>query len=70
VKYLWMGRTGVVCGYSMLKGGSPHLCRLRIVHSGSLSEDLICTNRMLALWDPVNRRSSMIIVVDDTSPFL
>jgi hypothetical protein len=24
---------------------------------------LNCTNRMLALWDPVNRHSSMIVVV-------
>jgi hypothetical protein len=28
----WEGR-GVVCGYSELQGGSPHLCRLRTVHS-------------------------------------
>jgi hypothetical protein len=58
----WEG-WGVVCEYSMLQGGSPNLCRLRTVHSGTLSEHLICTDRMLALWDPVNRRSSMIVVL-------
>jgi hypothetical protein len=32
---------GVVCRYSRLQGGSPHLCRLRIIHSESLNEHLI-----------------------------
>jgi hypothetical protein len=58
----WEGR-GVVCGYSMPQGGSPHLCRLMTIHSGTLSKHLNCTDRMLALWDLVTRRSSMIVVV-------
>jgi hypothetical protein len=53
----------VVCGYSRLGGGSPHLFQLRIAHSGTLSEHLICTGHMLALWDPVNQCSLMIVVV-------
>jgi hypothetical protein len=48
----WEGR-GVVCGYSMPQGGSPHLCRLMTIRSGTLSKHLNCTNRMLALWDLV-----------------
>jgi hypothetical protein len=38
--FRWEGR-GVVCGYSELEGGSPHLCILRTIHSGPLNEHLI-----------------------------
>jgi hypothetical protein len=58
----WKGR-GVVCGYSRLQGGSPHLCWLRTIHSGTLSKYLNCTECMLILWFPVNRHSLMILVV-------
>jgi hypothetical protein len=50
-------------GYSRLQGCSLRLCRLRTVRSGTLNEHLICTDHMLALWDPVNQRNSMIVVV-------
>jgi hypothetical protein len=58
----WEGR-GVVCRYSRLQGGSPHMRRLMIVRSGTLSKYLNCTDRMLALWDPVNQRGLTIVVV-------
>jgi hypothetical protein len=51
------------CGYSRLQGGSPWLCRLRTIHSGTLNKYLNYTDLMLALWDPVNWRSSIIVVV-------
>jgi hypothetical protein len=60
--FWWEGR-GVVCRYSELQGGSPCLCQLRTVRSGTLSELSICTDRMLALWDPVNWCSLVIVVV-------
>jgi hypothetical protein len=58
----WEGR-GVDCGYSRLQGGSPRLCWLRTIRSGTLSKYLNCTGHMLALgiawktctqerWDP------------------
>jgi hypothetical protein len=58
----WEGR-GEGCGYSRLQGGSPFLCRLRTISSGTLSEYLNCNEHMLALWEPVNRHSSITIVV-------
>jgi hypothetical protein len=58
----WEGQREA-CGYSRLQGGSPHLCQLRIVRSGTLSKYLNCADLMLALWNPVNRRSSIIVVV-------
>jgi hypothetical protein len=44
----WEG-WGVVCGYLMPQGGSPHLCRLMTIRSGTLSKHLNCIDRMLAL---------------------
>jgi hypothetical protein len=57
----WEGR-GVVCGYLRLQDGSPRLCRLRTIHNRTMSKYLNCTDRMLVIWDPVNRRSSMIVI--------
>jgi hypothetical protein len=54
---------GVVCVYLRLQGGNPHLCWLMTICNGTLSEHLISTDRMLALWDLVNQHSSMIVVV-------
>jgi hypothetical protein len=58
------------CGYSRLQGGSPRLCQLRTVCSGTLSKYLKCTTRMLTLWDPINQCTSIIVVVgrDPTIP--
>jgi hypothetical protein len=56
----WEGQR-VECGYSRLQGGSPRLCWLRTIHSGSLNEHLI--DRMPDLWVMINRHSSMIVVV-------
>jgi hypothetical protein len=58
----WEGH-GVVCWYSMLQDGSPCLCRLMTVYSGPFNEHWLCTDSMPDLWGPVNRRSSMIVVV-------
>jgi hypothetical protein len=60
--FRWEGQ-GEGCGYSRLQSGSPHLCQLRNVCSGTLSKYLSYTDHMLALWDPVNRQSSIIVVV-------
>jgi hypothetical protein len=49
----WEGR-GERCGYLRLQSGSPRVCRLRTIRRGTLNEHLICTDCMLALWDPVN----------------
>jgi hypothetical protein len=63
MEYLWMGRSRRAMWYSRLQGGSPRLCRLRTVHSGTLSKYLNWTDHMMTFLDLVNRRSSIIVVV-------
>jgi hypothetical protein len=58
-----MGRSGRGMWIFEAPRYSPHLCQLRIVRSGTLSKYLNCIDHMLALWDPINRWSSIIVVV-------
>jgi hypothetical protein len=58
----WEGQ-GEGCGYLRLQGYSPTCVNCGPFVVDHWTSIWLCTDHMLDLWDPVNRRSSMIIVV-------